>query len=202
MAMNESDSKPPLAQDVTTEPSKSSVEPVLQRDDSWVKEMFEDIQHQLAEFEQRRQQSMNEMRSLAVELAIAVTEKLVLEKIDESQFPFQNLIGQLVDQSPHSACLQLSLNPDDLQLLSQQIENSHDENKAFGNLKLTADGRLPRGRFHIDSGDNEYFYDIAMHLAEIRRTIMENLNESEIERRAADRNAGSLRRFPDRRSVG
>ena len=92
------------------------------------------------------------------------------------------------------ALLQKAATPDDSagdDLADDNFAERRDEKhttqsglKLLERLKLVGDPAMPRGQFEIDSGEGVFFYDIGVQLTDIRRVLMENLNESEIERRA------------------
>jgi hypothetical protein len=69
------------------------------------------------------------------------------------------------------------------------------------NVSCFDDPQMPRGSCRVESGRRILLSDMNSRLDEIRRSWMEKLDDTQVERRGNGSAAAALRRFPDRRET-
>lgn len=154
------------------------------------------------EHEQRRQESLGELQQLAVELAVAVASRVVHQAIDENQFGVRKLVDGLLDRLGLAEPVAIGLHPRDLELLEEHLVREPPPPEWDARLlKFVPDPGLARGSGRATSARGEILSEAALHLAELRRHLLEGLDDAEIERRHTSSADQRLRRFPDRRET-
>jgi len=154
------------------------------------------------EHEQRRRDSLGELQQLAVELAIAVASQVVHQAIAEDQFGVRKLVDGLLDRLGLAEPITIALHPQDLELLEDHLVREPPPPEWDARLlTFVPDPRLVRGSGRATSARGEILSEAALHLAELRRHLLEGLDDAEIERRHSSPADQRLRRFPDRRET-
>ncbi|WP_437226273.1 FliH/SctL family protein [Planctomicrobium sp. SH661] len=166
-----------------------------------IRPLLESIAASLDVLDQRRQQSLGELQQVALELAISVASHLVFEAISQDQFGVEKLVEQAISAMGIDSAPVVSLHPKDLELLQRRLAQQPAPWRA-DQVSLRADPGVARGgcRVENDAGRMQVS-DISLRLSEIRRHWMEELDDTQIERRRSQVEGQSLRRFPDRRET-
>jgi flagellar biosynthesis/type III secretory pathway protein FliH len=160
-------------------------------------ESLTDCSLQLYEATEIRVQNLRELQDLAVEIGIAVASRIVHEAIDAGQFNVQELVQQAIDECAVHTTGRVWLNPADVALLQHRLTAV--PTTGWAGVEILEDPRLARGGCRVESPDQAVRYDVAAHLAELRRHLLEGLDDAEIERRDTAGHGQRLRRHPDRR---
>jgi hypothetical protein len=149
--------------------------------------------------ESRRQESMNELQQLAIELGFAVAEKLVRGKIKQDEFPIAEMVSEIVSRAEPAATLKFYLNPRDLAFAneSQVLANDSQPNS----ISFHEDSTLARGSCRADCGNYDIVSQIELELAELRYHLLGTLDDAQIERQQTDQSDSGIQRFPDRRTT-
>ncbi|WP_437205269.1 FliH/SctL family protein [Planctomicrobium sp. SH664] len=161
--------------------------------------LFGNLHAAVEHLEERRHQSLQELQQVAIELAVAAASQLTFRAIEADQFGVEMLVQQAIDRLGLHEPLQLALHPADLELLQRS-----EEGEAFfaeQSLQIRSDATLERGACRMESGTRILISDIASRLTEIRRHWLEELDDSQIERRRPQADSRTMRRFPDRRET-
>ena len=158
------------------------------------------MEHSVQEAEQMRRQSLEEFQQLAVELAVTIAGELVFRAIEADQFDVGGLVAAAVDRLGLDAPLTVTLHPLDLELLDSA---KLDEPPVWrtGTLTLHPDPGLPRGHCRASNGATVLLSEFAPRLEEIRDSLLEGLDDAQIERRQSAGVGSALKRFPDRRET-
>jgi len=157
------------------------------------------ISSQLTILDERRRQSLSELQQVALELAISVASHLVHQAISNDQFAVEKLVQQAISTLGINAAPTISLHPLDLELLHKRLLHepvpwSPDQ------VTIRSDPGVNRGGCRIETESGRMrVSEMSLRLSEIRRHWMEELDDSEIERRRPAGEGSTLRRFPDRR---
>lgn len=163
--------------------------------------LLESLNAAVAELEQRRQQSLGELQQLALELSIAVSSHLVFQAIAREDYAVEDLVRQSIERLGLAESPTVSLHPADLELLHKRVGPTKLPWNAE-QVQLRADPSVARGGCRVESGEGRMFVsDLTSRLSEIRRHWMEELDDAQIERRGAQGQGQSMRRFPDRREI-
>ncbi len=152
------------------------------------------------EAEQMRRQSLDEFQQLAVELAVTIAGELVFRAIEADQFDAGGLVAAAVDRLGLDAPLTVALHPLDIKLLDS-AEPDDPPVWRTGKLTLHPDPTLPRGHCRASNGATVLLSEFAPRLEEIRDSLLEGLDDAQIERRQAAGVGSALKRFPDRRET-
>ena len=173
---------------------------LLERSDQTL-QAIQGIQEALAEMEERRSQSLEELQQIAVELAVMAAEHMTHRKIESGEFGLDDLVKTAVQQLGINEAASLQLHPDDLDLLMRQMA---DLKTAFSPRQIQTVGNpgLDRGTVRLvgDSG-RIVISTVASRLSEIKHVWMENLDDAQTERRDVPTDAQQMRRYPDRRET-
>ena len=152
---------------------------------------------QLEEATEIRVQNLRELQDLAVEIGIAVASRIVHEAINAGQFNVRGLVQQAIDECVAHTSGRVWLHPADVALLHQRL--TAEPATGWAGVEILDDPRLARGGCRVESPDHAVRYEVSAHLAEMRRHLLEGLDDAEIERRDTSEPGQRLRRHPDRR---
>ncbi|MEZ6064733.1 MAG: FliH/SctL family protein [Planctomycetaceae bacterium] len=152
------------------------------------------------EHEQRRQQSLSELQVVAVELAVAAAERVIGELAEASATSLGLLVEQGLQHLDPLEPLIVSLHPLDLEQLQAELTAHHPSWR--GSIELRPARDVRRGGCRIERDDGTGIRaDLTSRIAEIRTLWLENLDDTQAERRHDAAANSSLRRFPDRREA-
>jgi len=166
-------------------------------------ELLESINEAICDVETRRQQSLHELRKVAIELSVVVASKLLYQSIEMSQFPIETLVDEavshLLTDEPQSIIVRL--NPKDTALLQQQLEQDENSTNQLNEMNVQADSSLNRGTCEVTVGDTGVMLDLETKVNELRMSLLGTLTDAETERRKTSADGRDMRRFPDRRET-
>ena len=187
----------PIAAREISNPSVQSGQPLNIAFD--IDEIVANIIAEIQELEQRRCDSINEIRQLALEIALAATSKVFMREIADGQYPLQEIIESMIDkfgETPVTICL----NPRDFTALNEKLV---DKESILGDANLTfaANREINPGGCRIESTRFELLRDPRLQIEQLRQTILEIMDDASIERRQTESANSKLQRFPDRRSA-
>jgi hypothetical protein len=187
----------------TNVPAAADSRPHLSPEEEWrvIEAAFAAIDEQVQEIEQRRQQSLVELRQAAVELAVSIASRFLHERIEAGEFAVEELVEQLLAKCEGSKALEIRLHPADVELLERRSQGKTVPWRSHAGYKLVADAALKRGDCRIDAGEFSVLSLIELQLSELRQHLLENLDDARIERRQTQGGNSSLRRYPDRRET-
>ncbi len=158
------------------------------------------MEQSVHEAEQMRRQSLEEFQQLAVELAVTIAGELVFRAIERDHFDVGGLVSAAVGRLGLDAPLTIALHPRDIELLDA-AEPDEPPVWRTGTLTLHPDPTLPRGHCRASTGATVLLSEFAPRLEEIRDSLLEGLDDAQIERRQAAGIGSALKRFPDRRET-
>lgn len=190
------------ADNVISEQDAQSAKEQLQRMQTQrLQQTLDAIQEAVQESEQRRQQSLNELQKIAVELALMAAEHVVFRELQHDSLGVEQLIMAAIARIGLPCAATLQLHPEDLALLRNQLgSRAVPWNEQL--LTLTADAGVERGGVRLESAAGRIvFSDVATRLADIRQEWMEKVNDTQDADRRVSQDSQSLRRFPDRRET-
>ncbi|MCA8998808.1 MAG: hypothetical protein KDA80_17550 [Planctomycetaceae bacterium] len=162
--------------------------------------VLESVREALLTNQERRQQLLDEMQEVAIELAVAIASELVCTAIDRDAFDIDGLLKRGLGEIDSIDRVTIQLNPQDLDLLKRRCEERHSSwtNSVF----LKANSTLARGDCRIEQEDGHSLVrHVAAHLSTIRRHLLEELDHAQIERRQTQESDRLVKRFPDRRET-
>jgi len=182
------------SQQTATAPMTASPDPAVER----IAELLTAVTESVQELEQRRQASLLELQQAAVELAIAAASHIVETAINAEFFPVDRLVQSAIERLGWVGPTVINLHPEDLRRFRSHTELQTD----LTSVEWRSDSSLARGSCRAERPEGAgVLYDIDRQLADIRRLWLENLDDTQIERRLAPDDGQSLRRFPDRREA-
>lgn len=154
----------------------------------------------LNEAEQRRQSSADELRLVAVELAVAIAARARAGSAGGEVTEIEDMVNDAVKRFSSEA-ITVALNPDDLDELMEALDGRPPPWSQHPTPRLTADPELSRGDCDVLGTDFHYVRRMEVVLDEIRIGLLDSLENAEIERRRTQAADSKLRRFPDRRET-
>lgn len=163
-------------------------------------ELIDSIHGAVEELEQRRRDSLVELQTVAIELAIVAATELTARVVESDQHEIGPLVARLIEELPLHGQATLVLHPDDAAQMksvastSAPLQAEHvvietDSNVGRGNCRLTEES----GRVVMS--------DLTRRMEEIRLAWLEELRHAQIERRQTQGKSEKLQRFPDRRGT-
>ncbi len=167
---------------------------------SRLQQLLTEAAESVQELQTQHRQSLGEMQEVAVELATAAASWLVGYAIDRDMFAVDDLILKALEHLELNQSVKVRLNPADHNLL-QTLLSDPVSRKQLDLVSCMKDESIPRGSVRVESGRRIMLTDMHTRLEEIRRTWMEKLDDSQIERRGDGSISRTLRRFPERRET-
>lgn len=157
----------------------------------------------VADLEVRRQQSIDELRELAVELACAITSHVLADMSEKQELPLEKMIDQALAHLSISTPQDITvrLHPDDYHAIAEQWNRKVKENETPYQPVLAPDASLNRGSCEATAEGRGITVDIADQLNQIRHELLRTLNDAKAERRDPERNNQQVQRYPNRRNT-
>lgn len=173
----------------------------LQEQLDYLQNLLNDVGRSVEELHDQHRNTIREMQETTIELATVAASWLTRAAIDADVFAVDDLVRDMIERLHNEQPIRIHMNRDDANLLSSLKESSSDT-PDFSNadVEFVADDRLSRGTVRAESTRTTLVTDLDERLAEIRQIWMENLNETQTERRADESTGRALKRFPDRRN--
>lgn len=165
-----------------------------------LQQLLADAAEAVVELQSQHRQSLGEMQEVAVELATAAASWLVGVAIDKNMFAVDDLILKAFEHLELNQSVKVRLNPADHDLLQTLLTNPASR-KQLDEVSCVKDTTIARGTVRVESGRRILLTDMHSRLEEIRRSWMEKLDDSQIERRGDGSASRTLRRFPERRET-
>jgi hypothetical protein len=165
-----------------------------------LRQMLADTAELVMELQDQHRQSLQEMQEVAVELATAATSWLTGVAIDRGEFAVDDLIRKALHQMEIDQPVRVRLNPADHDLLKNLMRDPAGR-RMLENVSCFDDSTLSRGTCRVESGRRIVLSDMESRLEDIRRSWMEKLDDSQVERRGDGSTSRTLRRFPERRET-
>jgi len=165
-----------------------------------LQQLLADTTEALQDLQAQHRQSLGEMQEVAVELAVAAASWLTGAAIDRNVFAVDDLILKSLEHLELNQSVRVRLNPADHALL-QKLLKDPDSHSHLRDVSYEPDASISRGSVRVESGRRILITDMNSRLDEIRRTWMEKLDDSQIERRGDGSASRTLRRFPERRET-
>lgn len=154
----------------------------------------------IADLQQQQRTTLGELQQAAVELAVAAASWLTGAALDRDQFAVDELVEQMIKELNREQPLRIYLNPADARLLELLRSSPDAEGLTAGDVEYVTDPELIRGQVRAESSRSILVSDLDERLTDIRQTWLENLNDTQTERRADDPDGRAFRRFPERRN--
>ncbi|MFK7818282.1 MAG: FliH/SctL family protein [Planctomycetaceae bacterium] len=158
------------------------------------------IEAAVQETELRRQESLDELRLVTVEMSVAIASRIVGDSA-QSTTGIEELVNEAVTRFGGSDEITIALNPNDLAELNRALEGRPPPWSESGSPRLVADRNVASGDCEVNGTDFNYVARMELVLDEIRVGLMESLEHAQIERRRTQATGSGLRRFPDRRET-
>jgi hypothetical protein len=165
-----------------------------------LRQMLANTAELVMELQDQHRQSLHEMQEVAVELATAATSWLTGVAIDRGEFAVDDLIRKALHQMEIDQPVRVRLNPADHDLLKNLIRDPAGR-RMLENVSCFDDPELARGTCRVESGRRIVLSDMESRMENIRRSWMEKLDDSQVERRGDGSTSRTLRRFPERRET-
>ncbi len=165
----------------------------------YLRQLLNEVGVAVDDLQQQHRESLTEMQQATVELSVVAASWIVGAAIDADMFAVDDLVSAMIDRLHKEQPIRIFLNPEDANLLNHLRSSSDAEAFANSDVEFLPDAELARGIVRAESARSTLMTDMDDRLADIRRLWMENLNESQTERRADDPAGRRFRRFPERR---
>ncbi len=165
----------------------------------YMRQLLNEVGVAVEDLQQQHRQSLTEMQQATVELSVVAASWIVGAAIDADMFAVDDLVAAMVDKLHKEQPIRVFMNPEDAALLNHLRSSSDAEDFANADVEFLPEAELARGIVRAESARSTLMTDMDDRLADIRRIWMENLNDTQTERRADDPAGRGFRRFPERR---
>ena len=165
----------------------------------FVQQLLNEIGLAVEDLQQQHRDSLAEMQQAVVELAVAAASWIVGAAIESDMFAVDELVQSMTDRLRDEHPIRIFMNPEDAQLLQQLSVSSEAQSFQNAEVEIVPDAAQARGIVRAESPRSMLITDMDDRLADIRRIWLENLNDTQTERRADDPAGRRFRRFPERR---
>jgi flagellar biosynthesis/type III secretory pathway protein FliH len=129
--------------------------------------------------ELRERQRLAEMQRATVELATAIAEKLLHERLAAGSFPIEQVVREVLAKLKPAQSATVYLNREDLELLAARCGGT--ELIPGKKFRLVADPGMKRGSCRAESGEVNVSSTLEMQLQMIRERLTEQLHHARIE---------------------
>jgi hypothetical protein len=166
-----------------------------------VEELLQRVLDSIGEIEQRRNQSLEELQYVAVEIAMRASARMLRQAMEECRLPLEEYVREAITRLDKGGELVIHMHPHDLAVISERNSN-HPAGRDVADLRhFVADEQVSRGSLFVDAGDLGLMTSVEQQLMDIRQTLLEGVNDAQVERRRTWQENHELRRFPDRRET-
>jgi flagellar biosynthesis/type III secretory pathway protein FliH len=189
--------QPPIAAPISAAPPAPRHDPAIL---DAIESTLIAIDTAVQETERRRQESLDELRLVTIEMSVAIASRVVGESV-QAGGGIEELVNEAVNKFGGSGSITIALNPIDLGELNRVLDGRPPPWGEGDPPRLIADRNVARGGCEVNGTDFNYVARMELVLDEIRVGLMESLEHAQIERRRTQAPGAGLRRFPDRRET-
>lgn len=134
----------------------------------------DELRHATKSIQKRLDGMLQEFQLVAVEVAHAISAKLVFESVENDHFPIENLVHEVIERLDTNLSTVVQLHPDDLQYIQQfpMIDDSVGDSS----VQFIADSTLHRGDCRAKAGDTSVIYELKHQIEEIRRQLLSTVS--------------------------
>ncbi len=162
-------------------------------------ELLLEVAERVTESLDRNRHSLQEVQELAIKLAVAIAGRVLREKFSTSDFPIENMIQDVLARLAPEGPVTVRLNPKDDVMLKERLDAKQAPWRR--DVDFVADPSLERGSCRADSDQFGIIAKLEWQISEIQQTLLQSLEDAQIERRTTQPNDRGLRRHPDRRET-
>lgn len=146
-----------------------------------IRQVVTNLEKQLAQLRQREQERLAIVQQQAIELAIAVTSKILFQEIERNQYPFEQLINELLGDAEPDQPVTISVHPDDRKIVDLAKTDNTTTAEDTGRdtaIQWVADHSLLRGSVVIETGQETRFYSAALQVDELWKKLLEAASDT------------------------
>ena len=146
--------------------------------DEWAKRfgpLIQEVERGLSELESFRAQLMKKLEENIVDLAMAVTRKLLHQEIDQGRYRASAMVQGILtslDVGPEGGTIRIRLHPDDHAEILSLSKERPDEFGEWSYLELVPDESMKHAQYSIDSDFGHVLYDVNQQLDEIENLLV------------------------------
>ena len=143
-----------------------------ERDGDSIPLLRESLERLAETIRERTERQNAEISRTAVELGVALAERLLLAEIAADRQRIDRIVEASLQRMPPSSAVTVRCHPRDLELLERPRENEGADRPA---LKLRPDPSVERGRLKLESDEWFVEWDTNRALAELRYVLLEEI---------------------------
>lgn len=185
------------------EPADDDAKPVrnpqAEQEAQRIQNLLNELIASVQELEERRAQSISELQQLAIDLAITVASAVAETAIQQQEHGIDILVQQAIQRMGVGDPVVVGLHSSDVALLKKKTAGA-DQPWPEQTVSIVADDSLEPGSVRVTRDGTGLLSRVQSRLSDIRRHLIEGLDDAQIERRNAAGTDSLLRRFPNRRS--
>jgi len=120
------------------------------------------------------QQVRRDVQVAAVEIAVAMTEKMFLARSEQGELELNRMVTEALSVLQPTGPVVVRLHPDDVRLMQPHLTEI-----ATGQMQLAGDENMPRGNCQIDGEERGIRFDWAIQLQELRQRVLQGLTDAD-----------------------
>jgi flagellar biosynthesis/type III secretory pathway protein FliH len=121
---------------------------------------------------EKQKKDVGDLKQAALEVGLAVAERLIHEALDRGAFGVEKLVEEAVAKLGSPQEFNLYLHPEDIALLEKRLGGDRRLFAEGGGVRIVADASVSRGSCRAEAGDVLVASDLKTHLAEVRRHLL------------------------------
>jgi flagellar biosynthesis/type III secretory pathway protein FliH len=172
---------PPVPSPPSPPPSPPVQPPVQQEHEERqaIEQVLEQLRKAAQQLAARHNAAIDEMRQAVIELAIAISGRLLFDKLQAGEFPIEEMVRQALGRLPPAPVLTVYLHPEDRALLQRRLEDNLLLPGRETQLRIEADASLKRGGCRTEAGEIHVLADLADQLAGLRQHLLWSTNHAQ-----------------------
>jgi flagellar biosynthesis/type III secretory pathway protein FliH len=147
-------------------------------DERWMHQILSRIDSQSSHLLAHQQERIGEFQRAAVEIAMAVAGRLLLQQLESGELPVDRIVQEIVGQFASSSALTVYLNPLDLQLLRERLGDEPTLPHRTGTMTLLEDATLGRGDCRVQDSEQILLSSLASQIETMRDELMRSLRHA------------------------
>ncbi len=130
------------------------------------------ISQGLRQLSKTHDESVQQLRGVAVELSTAIAEQLMLRRLDDDKLEIEPIVTIAMRRFEESPRLTVRLHPSDFALLQQQSEQATKQKWSESNVEILPDASVERGNCLANTDEVSACFDWRLQLSEMKQNLL------------------------------
>ncbi len=139
--------------------------------------LFAEVARLRGQWQDDADRRVNELRNVAVELALTVAAKFVHHEITRKEFPFESLVREMIGRLGNDRRVTVRLSPDDLAVMQNRLGDQPLVPGDAG-VEFIADATMNRGDCRVESDSGMLVSGLSERFAQMRTQLLQSLENA------------------------